>query len=88
MIRTFGFAVTLSLAALPVFAQATAEQQAAITAAIEANGCKVTSENNAAILAAAGLTESDAATVVQALISAGTAVIEGGELVLKSGACQ
>ncbi len=87
MIRTLGLAALVSVAALPVFAQATDAQKAAIATAIEANGCKVTAANNAAILAAAGLTEADAATVVQALIDAGTASIENGELVLKSANC-
>lgn len=88
MIRIIGLAATFGLAALPVFAQVTEEQQTAITTAIEENGCRVTAENNAAILEAAGLTEADAATVVQALINAGNAMIEDGELVLKSDACQ
>ena len=87
MIRTLSLAAAFGLAALPAFAQATEEQKAAIAAAIEANGCRVTAENNAAILAAAGLAESDAATVVQALLNAGSAIIENGELVLKSDKC-
>ena len=71
MIRTLSLAATiLGLASLPVMAQASAEQKAAIAAAIEANGCRVTAENNSTILAAAGLAEADAATVVQALIDA------------------
>jgi hypothetical protein len=77
----------LPLSTLPAAAQASEVQQAAIAAAIEAAGCRVTAENNAGILAEAGLAEADAATVVQALLDAGDAVIEGGELVLKSEAC-
>ena len=88
MIRTLGLAIIVSVAALPVFAQATEEQKSALTAAIEANGCTVTADNNAAILEAAGLTEADAAAVVQALIDGGTASINGGNLVLSTGACQ
>lgn len=87
MIRVIGFTAPLILAGLPALAEATEEQRAAIATAIEENGCRVTAENNAVILEAAGLNEADAATVVQALIEAGTAVIENGELVLKSDAC-
>lgn len=86
MIRPIALAV-LTLAALPALAQATEEQKSALQAAIEANGCRVTGENNAAILAAAGLAEADAATVVQALLEAGLAVIDGGALVLISDNC-
>lgn len=86
MIRTLALAV-FTLGALPALAQATEEQKSALQAAIEANGCRVTGENNAAILAAAGLAEADAATVVQALLDAGLAVIEGGALVLISDSC-
>lgn len=92
MTRTLLIAA-LGLAALPALAQ-TAEtpaapdpQTAALQAAIEANGCRVTAENNAAILEAAGLAEADAATVVQALLDSGLAVIDGGALVLISENC-
>lgn len=87
MIRTLTLAAAFGLAALPALAQATDEQKAALAAAIEAANCRVTAENNAAILAEAGLAEANAATVVQALLEAGQAVIENGELVLKSAAC-
>lgn len=89
MIRPLALAAAAAaaLVACPALAQATDEQKAAITAAIEANGCRVTADNNAAILGAAGLAEADAATVVQALLDAGSAIIENGELVLKSEAC-
>jgi hypothetical protein len=87
MTRIMILAAATGLAALAVAAQVTPEQQAAIATAIEANGCRVTSENNSAILAAAGLAEADAATVVQALLDAGTALIVNGELVLVSEAC-
>jgi len=87
MIRTLALAATLGLAATAALAQATPEQQSALQAAIEANGCRVTAENNSAILSSAGLAEADAATVVQALINTGNAVIENGELVLKSAKC-
>lgn len=87
MIRTLILAAALGLPALPVLAQATEEQKTALRAAIEANGCRVTAENNAMILESAGLAEADAATVVQALLEAGQAQIENGELVLKTEAC-
>lgn len=87
MIRTLTLAAALGLAALPALAQASDEQKAALRAAIEANGCRVTPDNNSAILTQAGLAEADAATVVQALLSAGEAQIEAGELVLKTPAC-
>jgi len=87
MIRTLTLAAAFGLVALPVLAQASDEQKAALRAAIADNGCRVTAGNNAAILTAAGLAEADAATVVQALLEAGEARIEAGELVLESGAC-
>lgn len=87
MIRTLTLAALLGAAALPALAQDEAKR-AALAAAIEAAGCRVTAANNAAILEAAGLAEADAATVVQALLEAGDAVIENGELVLRSGACR
>lgn len=87
MPRTLTLAALFGLAALPVLAQASDEQKDALRIAIEANGCRVTAENNATILTAAGLAEADAATVVQALLSAGQAQIENGELVLKTDAC-
>jgi hypothetical protein len=87
MTRPLILAAALALSALPTLAQVTDEQKAALAAAIETNGCKVTAENNAAILEAAGLAEADAQTVVQTLLEAGEAVIENGELVLKSEAC-
>lgn len=87
MIRILSLAAALALPALPALAQAGDEQTAALRAAIEANGCRVTAENNAAVLAAAGLTEADAVTVVNALISSGLAVIDDGALVLISDSC-
>jgi hypothetical protein len=86
MIRPIALAV-LTMTAMPALAQATEDQKTALQAAIEANGCRVTGENNAAILQEAGLAEADAATVVQALLEAGLAVIDGGALVLISEAC-
>ena len=87
MNRILSLAAALGLAALPALAQATEEQKTALAAAIEAAECRVTAENNADILAEAGLGEADAATVVQALLETGVAVIEGGELVLISENC-
>lgn len=87
MIRIPALATALGLAALPVLAQASDDQKLALQQAIQANGCRVTSENNAAILEAAGLAEADAATVVQALLDSGLAVIDGGALVLISDTC-
>lgn len=93
MTRVSTVAAALMLCALPSLAQeaapeaATDAQKAALSEAIAANDCRVTAENNSAILEAAGLAEADAATVVQALLEAGEAVIEGGELVLQSDAC-
>lgn len=88
MIRTIAAAAALAVLAVPAIAQATDEQKAALQAAIESNGCRVNADNNSTILAAAGLAEADAQTVVQALLETGIAQIENGELVLKSGACQ
>ncbi len=88
MIRTIVAAAAFAVMGMPAFAQATDAQKAALQAAIEANGCRVNADNNSSILAAAGLAEADAQTVVQALLETGIAQIENGELVLKSGACQ
>ena len=87
MIRTLILAAALGLPALSALAQATEEQKLALRAAIEANGWRVSAENNSAILGAAGLAEADAATVVQALLEAGEALIENGELLLKTENC-
>jgi hypothetical protein len=87
MIRFHALVAALTLVALPALAQATEEQKSALQAAIQANGCRVTAENNAAVLEAAGLAEADAATVVQALLDAGLAVIDSGALVLISDNC-
>lgn len=87
MNRTFVLAAVFGVISTSVWADVADEQKAAIATAIEESGCRVTAENNAVILEAAGLTQADAATVVQALIEAGNAIIEDGELVLQSGAC-
>jgi hypothetical protein len=86
MIRTFAMGFVLAVSALPAFAQ-TADQKAAMVAAIANAGCRVNSGNNSAILSAAGLSEDAAAAVVQSLLDSGEAVIEGGDLVLKTGGC-
>ncbi len=98
MTNSFVLAAVLGFAGLGAQAQtavtpapdapaATEEQTLAIAVAIAANGCRVTAENNSTILAEAGLAEADAATVVQALLDAGSAEIKDGELVLVSEAC-
>jgi hypothetical protein len=86
MTRMTLLSAALAAAAAPALAQGAADQQAMI-AAIASNGCRVTAENNAAILRAAGLSEDVAAAVVQALIDSGRAAVEGGVLVLKTGGC-
>jgi hypothetical protein len=86
MMRRLILATALAAGPLPALAQGAADQQAMI-AAIAANGCRVTAENNAAVLRAAGLNEDVAAAVVQALIDSGRAAVEGGVLVLKTGGC-
>ena len=86
MIRTLALAAALAAAGLPVLAQS-AEQKSAMVSAIAAAGCRVTASNNAAVLSAAGLTEDQAAAVVQNLLDSGEAAVEGGDLVLKTGGC-
>lgn len=79
-------AAALAGAVLPAGAQSAGEKSAMVSA-IAAAGCRVTAANNAAVLQAAGLSEDRAAAVVQSLIDAGQAAIEGGVLVLKTGGC-
>ncbi len=86
MIRTLALAAALVAAGLPVLAQS-AEQKSAMVAAIAAAGCRVNASNNAAVLSAAGLSEDQAAAVVQSLLDTGEAAVEGGDLVLKTGGC-
>ena len=86
MIRKLALAAAIGLAALPGHAQSAAEK-AAMVQAIAAAGCRVTAQNNASVLASAGLSEDAAAAVVQNLLNSGEAVIQSGDLVLKTGAC-
>lgn len=86
MTRAFALAAALAVAAIPAVAQSAADRQAMIDA-IAAAGCRVDSQNNAAVLQAAGLGEDAAAAVVQALLDSGEAVIEAGVLVLKTAGC-
>ena len=69
-------------------AQATPEDVARLVAAITEAGCVVTPENNAAILTAAGLADSDAQGVVSALLGLGQAEIVDGNLRLKTEGCE
>ncbi len=78
--------VALATGALPAAAQSPAEKQAMV-AAIAAAGCRVNATNNAAVLGSAGVSEDAAAAVVQSLLDSGEAVVEGGDLVLKTGGC-
>ncbi|MDH3263522.1 MAG: hypothetical protein OEM24_05950 [Paracoccaceae bacterium] len=86
MMRTLALAALLATAGLPVLAQS-AEQKSAMVSAIAAAGCRVNASNNASVLSAAGLTEDQAAAVVQSLLDSGEAAVEGGDLVLKTGGC-
>jgi uncharacterized cupredoxin-like copper-binding protein len=90
MIRTLTLAAAFGLAALPALAQATDEQKAAMIAAIKENGCVVTADNNAAVLAASGLDAGAAKEAVDALVAGGGAVanMETMELTLSSDLCQ
>lgn len=86
MIRILTLAAAMAASAMPAFAQSAADK-AAMISAIEAAGCRVTASNNSAVLSSAGLSQDAAAAVVQSLLNAGQAVTEGGDLVLKTGAC-
>jgi len=86
MIRKLALAAAIGLVALPGLAQS-ASEKAAMVQAIAAAGCRVTAQNNASVLATAGLSEDAAAAVVQSLLNSGEAVIQNGDLVLKTGAC-
>lgn len=86
MIRTFAFAVSAAMLAMPAFAQSASDKEAMVNA-IAAAGCRVNAGNNAAVLSSAGIGEDAAAAVVQSLIDSGEAAIVGGDLVLKTGPC-
>jgi hypothetical protein len=86
MIRTLTLGAALAAAGLPVLAQS-AEQKSAMVSAIAAAGCRVNATNNAAVLSSAGLSEDQAAAVVQSLLDSGEAAVEGGDLVLKTAGC-
>ena len=87
MIRSIALVAALFGAGMAQ-AQATPEKVDALIKAIAANGCEVTPENNAAILAAAGLGDEDAQAVVATLLGLGSASIEDGKLRLKTAGCQ
>ena len=87
ILRTLSLAAALGAALAGPAAAESAAEKAAMISAIAAAGCQVTGANNAAILSAAGLSEDAAAAVVQSLLDAGQARIEGGVLVLKTGGC-
>lgn len=80
-------ALILSLGAGAVQAQATPDQVDKLVQAIVAAGCVVTADNNAEILAAAGLNQESASVVVNALLGLGQAEIVGGDLRLKTEEC-
>ncbi|MFN6979087.1 MAG: hypothetical protein ACK4OP_13245 [Gemmobacter sp.] len=85
MTRIITLALAVGLVA-PAMAQTTAQTEALI-AAIAASGCEVREGNNAAILAAANLTQDEASTIVAALLADGRAAVEGGTLRLKTAGC-
>jgi len=87
MIRSLTITAVV-LAAGMAHAQATPEKVDALIKAIAANGCEVTPENNADILAAAGLGDDDAQAVVATLLGLGSATIEDGKLRLKTAGCE
>jgi hypothetical protein len=86
MKRIIGIAAVAAALAAPAMAQ-TAAQADALIAAIAAAGCEVREDNNAAILAAAGLTQDQASAVVAVLLGDGRAAVEGGSLRLKTAGC-
>lgn len=85
--RAAASALVLALGAGAVQAQATPEQVDKLVKAIVAAGCVVTADNNAEILAAAGLNQESASVVVNALLGLGQAEIVGGDLRLKTEEC-
>ncbi len=87
MFRSLGLAALMALGAGAAQAQATPEQVDKLVKAIVAAGCVVTPDNNAAILAAAGLDQESASVVVNALLGLGQAEIDGGDLRLKTEGC-
>ena len=86
MTRLIGILALGAALAGPAGAQ-TAAQAEALIAAIAAAGCEVREDNNASVLAAAGLTQDQASAVVAALLNDGRAAVEGGNLRLKTAGC-
>ena len=75
------------LAAVPAAAQVDEAAKARLITAIVAAGCSVTPDNNGAILSEAGLSEDEAAGIVEAMLEAEEAEAEDDVLVLKTGGC-
>jgi hypothetical protein len=63
-------------------------QRAAFIEAIAANGCKMTEEEAAVKLPAAGITQELSGAIVDALIEDGSAVVEGVTLTLNAEVCK
>lgn len=72
--------IALVLAATPVLAEGgpKPEEVSAFLAAVKAEGCKLGPANQAAVLKAAGLTEDEAALVVQRLEDEGKLLSQPG----------
>lgn len=88
MKRTLPLVLLCLVWALPGRAEdVPAEDVANLVAAIEAKGCVVHEANNLDVLKAAGLTEDQAAAVVDQLIGDGKAAFVEDHLELKTGAC-
>ena len=84
------FGLSAGLALTGTMGQAAGADPAAkekLLAVIVKHGCKVTENNNEAILAEAGLQEAQAKSIVEALFAKGEAVTEGGDMVLKTEGC-
>lgn len=77
----------LGLLAGAAQAQVAPEEVAKLVEVITEAGCTVTAENNAEILAKAGLADKDAQSVVNALLGLGQAEIVDGNLRLKTEGC-
>ena len=77
----------LCLGLVPAAQAATAEQAEALIRAIAAAGCEVREDNNAAVLAAAGVDAELAAEIVTAMLADGRAEVTDRGLKLRTGGC-
>ena len=85
--RRYLASVALLLAPQVVMADVAEDRVAILVTAIESAGCIVNEANQAAVLAATGMTEEEAGAIVLLLLDTGRAEPIGDDLKLTTGNC-